>query len=164
MNTAFYWVTGVNTMGREIYLVFPPNYSSVKVEQEKNKLLKSYFAKLFMWFSKLWILCVERESINRIFLNFKSSEEIIFVGVLYECIRLHFVLVDNRLRFLCLCVLFFNFLSLSRLRLRCSTCRALSERISAAPLKQRGFLINRLALRLFSGLSGLCRRLGFLSG
>jgi hypothetical protein len=48
MNTAFYWVTGVNTMGREIYLVFPPNYSSVKVEQEKNKLLKTYFGKLFM--------------------------------------------------------------------------------------------------------------------
>lgn len=51
MNTAFYWVTGVNTLGREIYLVFPPNYSSVKVEQEKNKILKSYFGKLFMWLS-----------------------------------------------------------------------------------------------------------------
>lgn len=49
MNTAFYWVTGVNTLGREIYLVFPPNYSSVRVEQEKNKILKTYFQKLFMW-------------------------------------------------------------------------------------------------------------------
>jgi len=48
MNTAFYWVTGVNTLGREIYLVLPPNYSSVKVEQEKNKILKTYFQKLFM--------------------------------------------------------------------------------------------------------------------
>jgi hypothetical protein len=38
----------VNTLGREIYLVLPPNYSSVKVEQEKNKILKTYFQKLFM--------------------------------------------------------------------------------------------------------------------
>jgi hypothetical protein len=46
-NTAYYWVTGVNCLGREIYLVFPPNYSSVKVEQEKNKILKTYFKNLF---------------------------------------------------------------------------------------------------------------------
>lgn len=43
MNTGFYWVAGVNSLGREIYLVFPPNYSSAKVEQEKTKILKTYF-------------------------------------------------------------------------------------------------------------------------
>jgi hypothetical protein len=43
MNTAFFWVTGVNTLGREIYLIFPPNYTSVRVEQEKQKILKNYF-------------------------------------------------------------------------------------------------------------------------
>lgn len=46
-NTAFFWVVGVNTLGREIYLVFPPNYSSVKVEQEKQKIMNTYFVNLF---------------------------------------------------------------------------------------------------------------------
>jgi len=43
MNTGFYWVAGINSLGREVYLIFPPNYSSSRVEQEKSKILKTYF-------------------------------------------------------------------------------------------------------------------------
>ena len=32
LNNAYYWVVGVNSLGREIYLVFPPNYTSSKVD------------------------------------------------------------------------------------------------------------------------------------
>ena len=48
MNTSYYWIVGVNSLGREIYLIFPPNYSNVKVEQEKTKIMNSYFANLFV--------------------------------------------------------------------------------------------------------------------
>ena len=48
MNTSFYWVVGINSLGREIYLIFPANYSNVKVEQEKTKIMNTYFANLFV--------------------------------------------------------------------------------------------------------------------
>ncbi len=47
MNTAYYWVVGINSLGREIYLVFPPNYTSIKVETEKQKIMQTYFMNLF---------------------------------------------------------------------------------------------------------------------
>jgi hypothetical protein len=49
MNTSFYWVVGINSLGREIYLIFPPNYTNAKVEQEKTKIMTKYFANLFIW-------------------------------------------------------------------------------------------------------------------
>ena len=49
MNTSYFWVVGLNSLGREIYLIFPPNYSNAKVEQEKNKIMHTYFANLFVW-------------------------------------------------------------------------------------------------------------------
>ena len=48
MNTSFYWVVGINSLGREIYLIFPPNYTNAKVEQEKTKIMTKYFANLFI--------------------------------------------------------------------------------------------------------------------
>jgi hypothetical protein len=39
---------GINSIGREIYLVFPPNYTSAKVDAEKNKIMKTYFQNLFI--------------------------------------------------------------------------------------------------------------------
>ena len=48
MNTSYFWVVGINSLGREIYFIFPPNYSNAKVEQEKNKIMQTYFASLFV--------------------------------------------------------------------------------------------------------------------
>mmetsp|Transcript_20031 Transcript_20031/g.14737 ORF Transcript_20031/g.14737 Transcript_20031/m.14737 type:complete len:114 (-) Transcript_20031:30-371(-) len=48
MNNSFYWMVGINSMGREIYLIFPPNYGSNKVEAEKKKILSMYFQNLFV--------------------------------------------------------------------------------------------------------------------
>jgi len=48
MNNSFYWMVGINSMGREIYLIFPPNYGSNKVEAEKKKILHLYFQNLFI--------------------------------------------------------------------------------------------------------------------
>ena len=47
MNTAYYWVVGISSFGREIYLVSPPNYTSIKVETEKQKIMQTYFMSLF---------------------------------------------------------------------------------------------------------------------
>lgn len=43
MNNSFYWVVGIQSLGREIYLIFPPNFSALKVEQEKKKIVQLYF-------------------------------------------------------------------------------------------------------------------------
>ena len=48
MNTSYFWIVGINSLGREIYLIFPPNYSNAKVEQEKNKIMHTYFSNLFI--------------------------------------------------------------------------------------------------------------------
>lgn len=48
MNNSYYWLVGINSMGREIYLIFPPNYNSTKVESEKKKILGMYFQNLFV--------------------------------------------------------------------------------------------------------------------
>ena len=48
MNNSYYWLVGINSMGREVYLVFPPNYTSSKVESEKKKILGMYFQNLFI--------------------------------------------------------------------------------------------------------------------
>ncbi len=48
MNNSYYWVVGISSLGREIYLIFPPNYSSLKVEQEKKKIVQLYFLNLFI--------------------------------------------------------------------------------------------------------------------
>ena len=32
MNNSFYWLVGINSRGREFYLIFPPNYTSAKVD------------------------------------------------------------------------------------------------------------------------------------
>lgn len=47
-NTSFYWIVGINSLGREIFLIFPPNYTNAKVEQEKTKIMTKYFANLFL--------------------------------------------------------------------------------------------------------------------
>lgn len=49
MNNSFYWVVGLSSLGREIYLIFPPNYTSVKVDVEKKKILAMYFQNLYIW-------------------------------------------------------------------------------------------------------------------
>lgn len=54
MNNSYYWVVAINSMGREIYLIFPPNYTSAKVEVEKKKILAMYFQNLFIWWR--WLL------------------------------------------------------------------------------------------------------------
>ena len=51
MNTSYFWIVGINSLGREIYLIFPPNYSNAKVEQEKTKIMHTYFSNLFVWVS-----------------------------------------------------------------------------------------------------------------
>jgi len=43
MNNSYYWLVGINSSGREIYLIFPPNYTSSKVDLEKKKILAAYF-------------------------------------------------------------------------------------------------------------------------
>jgi Intu longin-like domain 3 len=48
MNNSFYWVVGLSSLGREIYLIFPPNYTSVKVDVEKKKILAMYFQNLYI--------------------------------------------------------------------------------------------------------------------
>jgi hypothetical protein len=47
-NTSLFWIVGVNSLGREIYFIFPPNYTNAKVEQEKTKIMTKYFANLFL--------------------------------------------------------------------------------------------------------------------
>jgi len=48
MNNSFYWVVGISSLGREIYMVFPPNYTSAKVDVEKKKVLAMYFQNLYI--------------------------------------------------------------------------------------------------------------------
>jgi hypothetical protein len=48
MNNSFYWVVGLSSLGREIYLIFPPNYNSAKVDVEKKKILAMYFQNLYI--------------------------------------------------------------------------------------------------------------------
>jgi hypothetical protein len=48
MNNSFYWVVGLSSLGREIYLIFPPNYTSAKVDVEKKKILAMYFQNLYL--------------------------------------------------------------------------------------------------------------------
>ena len=48
MNNSIYWIVGIMSYGREIYLIFPPNYSSAKVDMEKKKILAAYFQNLFI--------------------------------------------------------------------------------------------------------------------
>ncbi len=43
MNNSIYWIVGIMSYSREIYLIFPPNYSSAKVDMEKKKILAAYF-------------------------------------------------------------------------------------------------------------------------
>jgi len=42
-NNQQYWLVGLNTCGREIYMIMPASYSSTKVEQEKKKNVGLYF-------------------------------------------------------------------------------------------------------------------------
>jgi hypothetical protein len=46
INNAYYWVVGISSFGREIYLVSPPNYTSIKVETEKQKIMQTSFMSL----------------------------------------------------------------------------------------------------------------------
>lgn len=48
MNNSFYWVVGISSLGREIYMIFPPNYTSAKVDIEKKKILAMYFQNLYI--------------------------------------------------------------------------------------------------------------------
>lgn len=48
MNNSFFWVVGLSSLGREIYLIFPPNYNSAKVDVEKKKILAMYFQNLYI--------------------------------------------------------------------------------------------------------------------
>jgi len=43
MNNSYFWLVGVKSMGREVYVVYPPNYTSAKVDQEKRDLMKIHF-------------------------------------------------------------------------------------------------------------------------
>lgn len=47
-NTPMYWLIGISSLGREIYLIFPPSYTPNKVEMEKKKILDAYFENLFL--------------------------------------------------------------------------------------------------------------------
>jgi hypothetical protein len=40
MNTAYSWGVGINSLDHEIYLVFPLNYTSIKVKTEKQKIMQ----------------------------------------------------------------------------------------------------------------------------
>lgn len=42
-NNQQYWLIGLNTCGREIYMIMPANYSSTKVETEKKRNVGLYF-------------------------------------------------------------------------------------------------------------------------
>jgi hypothetical protein len=48
MNNSFYWIVGISSLGREIYMIFPPNYTSAKVDVEKKKVLAMYFQNLYL--------------------------------------------------------------------------------------------------------------------
>ena len=39
---------GINTGGREVYMIMPGNYSSTRVETEKKKNIAMYFQNLFL--------------------------------------------------------------------------------------------------------------------
>jgi hypothetical protein len=43
MNTTHHWIVGINSLGREFYLIYPPNYTCAKVDLEKKKVLSYYF-------------------------------------------------------------------------------------------------------------------------
>jgi len=47
-NNQQYWLIGLNTCGREIYMIMPSSYSSTKVETEKKKNVAMYFQNLFL--------------------------------------------------------------------------------------------------------------------
>lgn len=42
-NNQQYWLVGLNTCGREIYMIMPSSYSSTKVETEKKRNIGLYF-------------------------------------------------------------------------------------------------------------------------
>jgi hypothetical protein len=48
MNNSFYWLVALASQGRQIYLIFPPNFTSTKVDLEKKKILAAYFQNLFV--------------------------------------------------------------------------------------------------------------------
>ena len=48
MNNSFYWLVGIHSQGREIFFIFPPNYTSAKVDTEKKRNLAQYFQNLFV--------------------------------------------------------------------------------------------------------------------
>jgi hypothetical protein len=47
-NNQQYWLIGLNTCGREIYMIMPSSYSSTKVETEKKRNIGLYFQNLFL--------------------------------------------------------------------------------------------------------------------
>ena len=47
-NNQQYWLIGINTGGREVYMIMPGNYSSTRVETEKKKNIAMYFQNLFL--------------------------------------------------------------------------------------------------------------------
>ena len=47
-NNQQYWLIGMNTAGREVYMIMPGNYSSTRVETEKKKNIALYFQNLFL--------------------------------------------------------------------------------------------------------------------
>lgn len=47
-NNQQYWLVGINTCGREVYMIMPGGYSSTKVETEKKKNVGLYFQNLFL--------------------------------------------------------------------------------------------------------------------
>jgi len=47
-NNQQYWLVGINTCGREVYMIMPGTYSSTKVETEKKKNVSLYFQNLFL--------------------------------------------------------------------------------------------------------------------
>jgi hypothetical protein len=38
----------MNSLGREIYLILPSSYTSIKLDIEKQKILQTYFINLFI--------------------------------------------------------------------------------------------------------------------
>ncbi len=47
-NNQGYWLVGLHTQGREIYMVLPASYNSSKIEAEKKRNLGLYFQNLFL--------------------------------------------------------------------------------------------------------------------
>lgn len=47
-NNQQYWLIGMNTGGREVYMIMPGSYSSSRVETEKKKNIALYFQNLFL--------------------------------------------------------------------------------------------------------------------